>query len=61
MGCRRARFIGSGNHGRERLAAPKTPRFWVFLDEFALIGSGKVRKFVLRERWAANAFQVATI
>jgi fatty-acyl-CoA synthase len=38
-------------HVRERLAAPKTPRYWVFVDEFPLTGSGKIQKFVLRERW----------
>ncbi len=38
-------------HIRERLAAPKTPRYWIFLDEFPLTGSGKIQKFVLRERW----------
>jgi fatty-acyl-CoA synthase len=38
-------------HVRERLAAPKAPRYWVFLDQFPLTGSGKIQKFVLRERW----------
>ncbi|MFN7952161.1 MAG: AMP-binding protein [bacterium] len=38
-------------HVRERLAAPKTPRYWVFVDAFPLTGSGKIQKFVLRERW----------
>jgi fatty-acyl-CoA synthase len=38
-------------HVRERLAAPKTPRYWIFVDEFPLTGSGKIQKFVLRERW----------
>jgi fatty-acyl-CoA synthase len=44
-------------HVRARLAGPKAPRFWVFLDEFPLTGSGKVQKFVLRERWARGEFQ----
>jgi fatty-acyl-CoA synthase len=44
-------------HIRARLAAPKTPRYWVVLDEFPLTGSGKVQKFVLRERWARGEFQ----
>lgn len=39
---------------RERLAAPKAPRYWVFVDEFPLTGSGKIQKFVLRERWLAG-------
>jgi fatty-acyl-CoA synthase len=39
---------------RERLAAPKAPRYWVFIEEFPLTGSGKIQKFVLRERWLAG-------
>ena len=45
-------------HVRSRLAAPKAPRYWVFLTEFPLTGSGKIQKFVLRERWDAGAFAV---
>jgi fatty-acyl-CoA synthase len=44
-------------HVRARLAGPKTPRYWVFIDEFPLTGSGKVQKFVLRERWGRGEFQ----
>jgi fatty-acyl-CoA synthase len=44
-------------HVRARLAGPKAPRYWVFLDAFPLTGSGKVQKFVLRERWARGEFQ----
>ena len=43
-------------HLRSRLAAPKTPRYWVFLSEFPLTGSGKIQKFVLRERWGQGAY-----
>lgn len=43
-------------HVRARLAAQKTPRYWVFIDEFRLTGSGKVQKFVLRERWEKGQF-----
>jgi fatty-acyl-CoA synthase len=35
---------------RERLAPQKAPRQWAFVDEFPLTASGKVQKFVLRER-----------
>ena len=45
-------------HVRERLAAPKTPRYWIFVDEFPLTGSGKIQKFVLRERWEKGEFSV---
>ena len=36
---------------RERLAAYKVPRTWVFVTSFPLTGSGKVQKFVLREQY----------
>jgi len=39
---------------RERLAAFKTPRSWVFVDAFPLTGSGKVQKFLLRERYLSG-------
>jgi len=38
-------------HVRERLAAYKAPRSWVFVDAFPLTGSGKIQKFVLREQY----------
>jgi fatty-acyl-CoA synthase len=44
-------------HMRSRLAAPKTPRYWIVLDEFPLTGSGKIQKFVLRERWGQGAYR----
>ena len=44
-------------HVRGRLAAPKAPRYWVFLEEFPLTGSGKIQKFVLRARWDAGGFE----
>jgi fatty-acyl-CoA synthase len=40
---------------REHLSAYKTPATWVFLDAFPLTGSGKIRKNVLREHFAATA------
>jgi fatty-acyl-CoA synthase len=36
-----------------RLAPHKVPRSWRFVDELPHTASGKVQKFVLRERWAA--------
>jgi fatty-acyl-CoA synthase len=36
---------------REQLAAFKSPRHWVFVDAFPLTASGKIQKFVLRERF----------
>jgi fatty-acyl-CoA synthase len=35
---------------RGRLAPHKAPRVWVFVEEFPLTGSGKIQKFVLRDR-----------
>jgi acyl-CoA synthetase (AMP-forming)/AMP-acid ligase II len=35
---------------RERVAPHKAPRHWTFLDEFPLTASGKVHKYMLRER-----------
>ncbi len=46
-------------HVRARLAAPKTPRYWIFIDAFPLTGSGKIQKFVLRERWDRGEFRSA--
>ncbi|WP_130618011.1 AMP-binding protein [Dyella amyloliquefaciens] len=43
-------------HVRSELAAPKTPAHWVVLDALPLTGSGKVQKFVLRERWLAGDY-----
>jgi acyl-coenzyme A synthetase/AMP-(fatty) acid ligase len=55
----RVRAAGAGGAGerggshrfvREHLAPHKAPREWVFVDELALTASGKVQKFVLRDR-----------
>jgi fatty-acyl-CoA synthase len=35
---------------RERLAGFKVPRRWVFVESFPLTASGKIQKFVLRQR-----------
>jgi len=39
---------------RAELAAYKAPRVWVFVDEFPMTPSGKVQKFVLRDRFVAG-------
>ena len=41
-------------HVRAELAAYKAPRIWVFVDELPMTPSGKVQKFVLRERFLAG-------
>jgi fatty-acyl-CoA synthase len=38
----------------EHLARYKVPRHWVFVDKFPLTPSGKVQKFVLRERFVQD-------
>jgi fatty-acyl-CoA synthase len=43
---------------RSRLAPYKTPRYWIALDAFPLTGSGKIQKFVLRQRFAAGECDV---
>jgi fatty-acyl-CoA synthase len=40
---------------REQIAPHKTPAFWAFVDKLPLTPSGKLQKFVLRERAAAGA------
>ena len=39
---------------REHLAPYKTPRVWVTVDAFPLTASGKIQKFVLRDRYVAG-------
>jgi fatty-acyl-CoA synthase len=39
---------------RQRLAAFKVPRRWVFVESFPLTASGKIQKFVLRDRFPAS-------
>jgi fatty-acyl-CoA synthase len=43
-------------HLRADIAATKTPARWIVLDAFPLTGSGKVQKFVLRERYLAGEY-----
>ncbi len=43
-------------HLREQLAPHKTPAHWMWLEEFPLTASGKIQKFVLRDRWVAGEF-----
>ncbi len=43
-------------HCRERIAPHKTPSRWIVVDEWPLTGSGKIQKFILRERLAAGHY-----
>ncbi|NUS11804.1 MAG: AMP-binding protein, partial [Streptomyces sp.] len=42
------------DHVRAHLAPHKTPRTWVFVEDFPLTGSGKIRKNALREEYVAG-------
>jgi fatty-acyl-CoA synthase len=41
-------------HCRAHLSSYKAPRHWEFVDAFPQTASGKIQKFVLRERFAAE-------
>ena len=43
-------------HCRANIAAQKTPSHWIEVSEWPLTGSGKIQKFVLRDRFVAGAF-----
>jgi len=42
--------------GMERWDEFVAGAIWIFVDEFLLTGSGKIQKFVLRERWDKGEF-----
>ncbi|MDB5434772.1 MAG: lcfB 4 [Phenylobacterium sp.] len=46
-------------HCRERISPQKTPANWIAIDDWPLTGSGKIQKFVLRDRFVAGEFEVA--
>jgi acyl-CoA synthetase (AMP-forming)/AMP-acid ligase II len=46
---------------REQLAPHKAPRRWAFVDEFPLTPSGKVQKFVLRDRYLAGDVKTESV
>lgn len=46
-------------HCRERISPQKTPAHWVSVEEWPLTGSGKIQKFVLRDRFVAGEFEKA--
>jgi len=43
---------------RARLAAQKTPAYWIWVDQWPLTGSGKIQKFKLAEAFARAEFDV---
>jgi acyl-CoA synthetase (AMP-forming)/AMP-acid ligase II len=44
---------------REHLAPRKTPRYWTVIEQFPITPSGKIQKFVLRERFLARGPDLA--
>jgi fatty-acyl-CoA synthase len=44
-------------HCRTQLSPQKTPAHWIAVDAWPLTGSGKIKKFVLRERFERGEFQ----
>ncbi len=45
-------------HCRTHLAAQKTPARWIAVSFFPLTGSGKIQKFILRDRYVEGAFDL---
>ncbi len=45
---------------RERLSPQKTPTFWIWVDDWPLTGSGKIRKFELAEQFVRGEHQALT-
>jgi fatty-acyl-CoA synthase len=43
-------------HCRERISPQKTPVHWIAVQEWPLTGSGKIQKFVLRDRFVAGEY-----
>ncbi len=43
-------------HCRANIAPQKTPAHWIAVTEWPLTGSGKIQKFVLRDRWVAGEY-----
>ena len=44
------------NHCRAEMSPQKTPSVWIFVDEFPLTGSGKIKRFEMRDRWVAGDY-----
>ena len=42
---------------RDRLSPQKTPKHWIWIDEWPLTGSGKIQKFKLRGRFEQGDFR----
>ena len=47
-------------HMRDRLSPQKTPAYWIWVDDWPLTGSGKIRKFELSEQFQRGEHQAET-
>ncbi|MEM8695324.1 MAG: AMP-binding protein [Pseudomonadota bacterium] len=45
---------------RERLSPQKTPAHWIWVDEWPLTGSGKIRKFAMAEAFEQGEYRAST-
>ena len=45
---------------REKISPQKTPAVWVEIDEWPLTGSGKIKKYALREQLSTGSLNVLT-
>lgn len=43
-------------HVRKQLSPQKTPAYWIWVNEFPLTGSGKIKKFATAEAFANGEF-----
>lgn len=47
-------------HVRKQLSPQKTPAYWIWVNEFPLTGSGKIKKFAMAEAFANGEFSKGT-
>ena len=45
---------------REKISPQKTPAVWIEVDEWPLTGSGKIKKYALREQLSDGSLKVLT-
>lgn len=46
---------------RQRLSPQKTPKHWIWVDQWPLTGSGKIQKFKLAEQYVAGEHEAAPV
>lgn len=48
-------------HCRQRISPQKTPAYWIAISGWPMTGSGKIQKFVLRERLQAGFYPTSAV